>query len=351
MSYQREFHDRVRVGLVGAGSHAYRNVLPALNFLPVELVAIADPDAAHASAAARQYGAAHYPSLTEMAAAETLDAVLLCVGPHQHPPLALEAFDAGLHVWMEKPVAARSADVQRLIEHRGDRVAVAGFKKTFMPATVKARELLETETGPLRSMLVTYPMVVPDLSRDGLDSAPANSLWLIDGCHPLSFMADIGGSARTVSVHRSARGGGACVVTFDDGVVGTLHLADGAPRSQPFERYALFADACSIEIDNGAKVSYQRGIASEYGRTTSFAPPGQDGGALVWSAQNSLNTLENHPLFVQGLWGSLAHFCDAVLRSVPAVRGTLELGARVVALYEAAMLSDGTPVRVAGAGA
>jgi len=346
VTYQREYAERVRVGLVGAGSHAYRNVLPALNFLPVELVAICDPATESGAAAARQYGARHHASMEQMLAAETLDAVLLCVGPHQHPELAVRAFDAGLHVWMEKPAAARSADVQAMIDRRGDRVAVVGFKKTFMPATVKARELLAGPAGPLRSLLVTYPMVVPDLSRDGLDAAPPDSLWLIDGCHPLSFLADVGGPAATVAVHRAARGGGACVVTFADGVVGTLHLAEGAPRSQPFERYALFADASTIEIDNGATVTYQRGIPFEYARTHSFAPPGIDGGAVVWSAQNTLNTLENHPLFVQGVYGSLAHFCDAVLRRVPAVRGTLELAARVTALYEAAMLSDGSAVPV-----
>ena len=38
--YQREYEKRIRVGLIGAGSHAYRNLLPALHYLPVKLVAI-----------------------------------------------------------------------------------------------------------------------------------------------------------------------------------------------------------------------------------------------------------------------------------------------------------------------
>ena len=40
MSYQREFSHRLRAGLVGIGSHAYRNILPVMNFLPVQLVAV-----------------------------------------------------------------------------------------------------------------------------------------------------------------------------------------------------------------------------------------------------------------------------------------------------------------------
>ena len=40
MSYQREFEKRLRVALVGIGSHAYRNILPVFHFLPVHLMAV-----------------------------------------------------------------------------------------------------------------------------------------------------------------------------------------------------------------------------------------------------------------------------------------------------------------------
>ena len=37
MSYQREFEQRLNVAVVGVGSHGYRNILPALHYLPVRL--------------------------------------------------------------------------------------------------------------------------------------------------------------------------------------------------------------------------------------------------------------------------------------------------------------------------
>ena len=42
MSYQREFERKVRIGVVGLGSHSYRNLLPTLTFLPVEVAAFCD---------------------------------------------------------------------------------------------------------------------------------------------------------------------------------------------------------------------------------------------------------------------------------------------------------------------
>src|SRR5688500_6906518 len=101
MTYQRELTRRLDVALVGAGSHAYRNLLPALTFLPVTLRAVCDTDAERADATARQYGARAYSSTVSLLANESLDAVLLAIGPQHHPAIACEAFDAGVHVWME----------------------------------------------------------------------------------------------------------------------------------------------------------------------------------------------------------------------------------------------------------
>lgn len=91
MIYQRDMERRVRVGLVGAGQHAYRNILPALMYLPAELVAVADVSLELAERTSRQFGSVKaYGSASDMYAGEHLDAVLLCVFPQLHPRLAVE---------------------------------------------------------------------------------------------------------------------------------------------------------------------------------------------------------------------------------------------------------------------
>jgi predicted dehydrogenase len=107
MSYQREFDRYLNVGLVGAGSHSYRNLLPVLNFLPVRLRAVCDISREAAERTAAQYGCRSYTRTEHMYSQEKLDAVFLCVGPRQHPALGKEAMDAGHHVWVEKPVSVR----------------------------------------------------------------------------------------------------------------------------------------------------------------------------------------------------------------------------------------------------
>jgi len=111
---------RVRLGLVGAGSHARRTLLPALAYLPAELRGICDLDADLAQQTASQYGCRPYGSLEEMAREESLDGVLLAAGPRAHPALAREALEAGLHVWMEKPPSFRAEEIKPLLEKRGE---------------------------------------------------------------------------------------------------------------------------------------------------------------------------------------------------------------------------------------
>ena len=166
MSYQRDFENRLDVAVVGVGSHGYRNVLPTLTFLPIQLKAICDINIDRARITAQQYGAKHcYTDMSEMFRNEKLDAIFLCVPPRLHPKLTCEALDAGVHVWLEKPPGMFASEVEEMIRHRNDRVVVVGFKKAFMPATQKIIEIFDTENyGPLRTLLGIYPMTIP---RDG----------------------------------------------------------------------------------------------------------------------------------------------------------------------------------------
>lgn len=348
MPYQRDFDRRVRVALIGAGSHAYRNVLPALNYVPAELVAVCDIDRDRAEKTAAQYGARSYTNVDAMYRSEELEAVLLCVSHLHHPALTIQAFEQGCHVWLEKPPASSATEIGQMIDARGDRVAVVGLKKAFQPATRKAIEILsQHESQPLKSALAIYPISIP-MDREEARLHPERSRWLSDGCHPTSLLLAVAGDVRTVTVARGGSGGVVCLLEFVSGAIGNLHLAAGMPISQPFEYYGFFGDGYRIDIENSSRVRYQRGIPFAYGEATSFAPAGLDHGALVWEAQNGLNTLENKALFTQGIYGELMHFFECIRNGTPASIGTLEDALVVMRIYEAALDSSGNPVEVNG---
>lgn len=349
MTYQREFERVLRVGVVGVGSHSYRNLLPALHYLPVQLTALCDLDAALAEKTAAEYGVTTtYTDAGRMYAGAELDAVLICAGPQHHPGLAVPALEAGLHVWMEKPPAMRAAGVEAMIAARGDRVCAVGFKKASMPVTRKAKELISApEFGQLRSLLAVYPMTIP---RDGSQVLKSGQYcnWLANGCHPLSLMLALGGRVNEVTalLGPGEQAVGVVFLRFANGASGVLHLAGGSPPGHAGERYELYGEGRAISIENSTHLAYHRGIPFDYRSQRDFTAPGLDSGSVVWETNHCLATLENKAIFVQGIYDELADFCGAVLEQRQPKFGTLEFALQVMQVYEAGLLSEGRPVAI-----
>jgi predicted dehydrogenase len=349
MSYQREYEQRLRIGLVGVGGHAYRNILPALHYLPVELIALCDLNQDLLARTAKEYGVSKtYSQAAEMYAAGDLDATLICVGPHAHPGLAIEALRAGLHVWMEKPPAIRASQIEEMIKARGDRVCAVGFKKAFMPATRKAKELMmRSDFGKPRSLLAIYPMTIPTDGPGVLERGELRN-WLANGCHPLSLMLELGGRVREVTciLGPGEEAVGTVNLLYESGAVGVLHLAAGAPAGCPIERYQLFGDGKVISIENSSRVEYHRGFPFDYGRQRDFSGPGTESGTVVWEVSHTLSTLENKGIFIQGIFDELYEFVTAILESRPLRTSDLEFTLHLMKVYEAALLSRGKPVSI-----
>lgn len=341
MTYQREFSRTIKVGLIGIGSHCYRNILPAMNYLPVRVKALCDRNADVGKVTAEQYGCKHYLSSAEMYDQEDLDAVFISVSPQLHPQLVAEALDRGKHVWVEKPIGMRAHEVEELISHRKGEVVIVGYKKIFAPSTQKAIEIAKSpKYGQLQSLLAIYPMTIPRDGRKALESAEVSN-WLNNGVHALSFLMALGGRVSSVTSLCNDAGHGIFAMQFANGVIGNYHLSSGPlPR---YERYAAYGRTWHLEIEN-ARVTLQRGIPFVYKETTSYAPDGDDSGAVVWEPSNCLATLENKALFTQGMYAELKYFCDCVQGGIQPEIGTLEFSLELMKVYEAGLLSGGKPV-------
>ena len=84
--------------------------LNVLRRLPAaRLVAVAEPIEANGSAAAAlAQGVLTFTDYQELIDEAELDAVVICLPPHLHATSAIAAFDAGLHVYLEKPLSPSS---------------------------------------------------------------------------------------------------------------------------------------------------------------------------------------------------------------------------------------------------
>jgi predicted dehydrogenase len=95
--------------------------------------------------AAEQSPVAVFKDEQEMMRSGLVDAVLIATPHWQHPASGIAAFEAGLHVMVEKPVAAHKADAERLIAaHLRHPASVFGVMSQFRaePKYQKMREMI-----------------------------------------------------------------------------------------------------------------------------------------------------------------------------------------------------------------
>lgn len=125
----------MRVGLVGAGTMGRRH-LGALAADPrVEIAGVADAAAAAARVAAESVGARPCATLAELAGMD-IGAVFIALPNVYHAALVCEAFDRGLHVFSEKPMAITLADARAVAARAKNsaRVYQMGFNRRWAPA-------------------------------------------------------------------------------------------------------------------------------------------------------------------------------------------------------------------------
>ncbi len=133
----------LRVGVFGTGAMG-RNHVRLLSSLPgAELAGIYDPDPRSAEAAARDYGARIFPRLEELAG--EIEAAVVAAPTVAHADMGCALLGRGLHVLIEKPLAASLAEADRLLAHTGDRVLAVGHVEFFNPAV---QALLAVGTPP-----------------------------------------------------------------------------------------------------------------------------------------------------------------------------------------------------------
>ncbi|HEV2852279.1 MAG TPA: Gfo/Idh/MocA family oxidoreductase [Thermoanaerobaculia bacterium] len=133
----------LRVGVFGTGSMG-RNHVRLLSSLPgAELVGVYDPKPEAAEAAAREHGARVFPSLEDLAG--EIEAAVVAAPTVAHADMGCALLDRGLHVLIEKPLAASLEEADRLLSHADGRVLAVGHVEFYNPAV---QALLSVGTAP-----------------------------------------------------------------------------------------------------------------------------------------------------------------------------------------------------------
>jgi len=197
-----------RVALLGAGYIADWHAKCLKSVAGVELVAVCDQAQERAEALAARFGIAKsYGSLAVMLQAEKLDAVHVLLPPDLHFAAASTVMEAGVSVYLEKPMCDRWSLCEELIRKAAARSAAhLGVGHNFLfsrPWEQLRRDVRSGILGRIDQMRITWNRFLPQSAFGPFDiymlRDPRN-IMLETGSHLVAYMLDLVGEPDEMEV-------------------------------------------------------------------------------------------------------------------------------------------------------
>ena len=135
----------VRVGVIGIGNMGWHHARVLSLLRDAELIGVADPDAVRGQLAVEQFGCRWFPSYTDLL--QEVEAVCIAVPTLLHHRVGMACLQAGVHVLIEKPIAAsqeEAADLIRAAEGSA-RLLQVGHIERFNPAFRELTKVVANE--------------------------------------------------------------------------------------------------------------------------------------------------------------------------------------------------------------
>lgn len=160
----------VRVGVIGCGYWGPNLIRNVFQLRDAEMVAAADLDEKRLAHMSELYGLRTTTNYRELLEDPSIDAIMVATPVATHHRFASEALDAGKHVFVEKPLARSSEEVEDLMARAKahDRILMVGHTFLYTPAVARVKELVDSgELGKiqyLRTMRVNLGLFQKDIN-------------------------------------------------------------------------------------------------------------------------------------------------------------------------------------------
>ncbi len=134
----------IRMGVIGCGGMGTAHIKIMQSIPKLRLAAVADAAEDAACNTGAEYQVPHFNDYRELIKSKLCDAVLIATPHYEHPVIGREAFQAGLHVLTEKPMAVsvQEADSFVAAARESDRVFAIMYQQRAASLIRAARRLV-----------------------------------------------------------------------------------------------------------------------------------------------------------------------------------------------------------------
>ena len=297
----------VKVGVIGIGNMGWHHARVLSLLRDADLIGVADPDPERGHLATEQFGCRWFADYREMLS--EVEAVCIAVPTLLHHPVGLACLQAGLHVLIEKPIAASQDEATALINaaHQAHRLLQVGHIERFNPAF---RELIK--------VVANEEVVVLEGRRHSPHSDRANDVSVVLDLmiHDIDLVLEL---AQAPVVRLAAAGGRSAegpidyvnaTLGFENGVVASLTASKMSHRK--IRSLSAHCRSSLVETDFLNHTLHIHRRAHEW--------VSADHGELLYRNDGFIEEVSTTS--IEPLYAELEHFLQCVRgRETPAVDG------------------------------
>ena len=245
----------IQIGIIGAGNFAKGVLLPSLKKINgVNLKAIATATGLSAKHVGEKFDCDYITSEYQGIIADPqVDALIVATRHNLHAKIVMEAMQAGKAVFVEKPLAISSGELENVMavwKETAGRVMV-GFNRRFSPYAIPIHEFFSKRNAPL---CITYRVNAGLIPKDNWVQDPEEGGGRIIGevCHFVDFLQYLTNSQPTrVYAEKVADSDNVLInLNFQDGSIGNIGYFDNGDKSFPKERVEVFGNNSVAMIDD-----------------------------------------------------------------------------------------------------
>jgi predicted dehydrogenase len=254
--------DRVSVGILGAGNFAGAVLFPILaKRQDLTLTGVASASGVNAQSALKRFGFKYAASsAAQILEDPVVEAVGVLTRHHLHAEQVLAAFEAGKHVFCEKPLAINEDQLQDIeVALKGlpaEILLMVGFNRRFAPLARQLKAFLADRREPLMAHYRVNAGYLP-LDHWLHDPEIGGGRIVGEGCHFVDFLAFlVGQSPASVTAlalpdaGRYRQDNVLLTFNFPDGSIGSVSYLANGDKSFAKERVEVFTEGRVAVMDD-----------------------------------------------------------------------------------------------------
>lgn len=251
-----------RIAVIGAGRMGKVHCRIVTENPRAVLAAVVDPFEASGRAAAEEFGAPWFASLSDAVASAEIDAVIVAVPDKLHVDVTVEAVEAGLHVLVEKPLADTLEGARKIAT-----AAAGSSSKVLVGHVLRHDPRFRTAAQTVRAGEIGEPVhvrasrIVP--RSVGVANNGASPIYMYQGIHDIDLVQWITGSAIVRVCATTAakilpalgvKGVDAALILVElaDGTVGSIEISWALVDSTPsglVSQFEIYGTDGALKVD------------------------------------------------------------------------------------------------------